>query len=188
MLRRTFKARRDGRFDVRLGAAERNLLRSLVPQVSEMLLADESSAAHDPVVGRLFPVAYPEERDADRQTEYRLLVHDELRASHLAALSTLAETAEADAVNAAQLGAWVRAVNGIRLVLGTRLDVSEEGDERPDGADDPRADGFAVYDFLSWLTDEMVEAMSPSVQPAEGDARDDLEAIESPSPEDDPGP
>lgn len=173
-MRRTIKRRRDGRFDVRLGPAERKLLRSLVPQVTDMLMADaEPGGGHDPCVGRLFPVAYPEENDVDRQTEYRLLAHDELRASHIAALEAFAASAEAEVVGLEQLDAWMRAVNGIRLVVGTRLDVSEGADERPTEANDPRADGFAVYDFLSWLTDQIVEAMSPDVQPPPGSDPDD---------------
>ena len=130
------------------------LLRSLAPRMRELLGSD------DPVLERLFPVAYPE--DEDRETEYRLLVRDELRASHLAALIALEETADAERLDEEQLLAWMRAVNEVRLVLGTRLDVTEEGDERPTEADDPRTTAFAVYDYLTWLQGEIVEALSRS--------------------------
>jgi hypothetical protein len=122
------------------------------------VVADGDAA--DPAVARLFPPAYGDERDADRETEFRLLAGDELRSSHLAALTTLEESADAERLDEAQLLAWMRALNDVRLVLGTRLGVTEEGDERPTDGSDPRAAAFAVYDFLTWLQGEIVEAMS----------------------------
>ncbi len=181
------RGRSDGRFDVRLERTERQLLRSLVPQVAELLSAEDLPGSNDVAVGRLFPVAYAESRDADRETEYRLLVHDELRASHLAALTALAQSADARVVDAEQLGAWMRAVNAIRLILGTRLGVTEEGDERAGGGD---VDGFAVYDYLSWLTDEIVGALAPGVQPSDESVGEEDEppgGSEPWSPAEDPG-
>jgi hypothetical protein len=55
--------------------------------------------------------------------------------------------------------AWLRAVNDVRLLLGTRLDVSEDPAQRKVSPDDPRAPGFALYDYLSLLTQELVEAL-----------------------------
>jgi hypothetical protein len=143
---------RKGHFEIRLPDSERVLLRSLAPQMRELLGSD------DPVLQRLYPVAYPD--DEDRETEYRLLVRDELRSSHEAALTALEESADAERLDEEQLLAWMRAVNEVRLVLGTRLDVTEEGDERPTEADDPRVTAFAVYDYLTWLQGTIVEALS----------------------------
>ena len=118
----------------------------------------ELVSSDDPSLSRLFPVAYPD--DEDRQTEYRLLVHDELRSSHLDALAALEEHAGAERLEEPQLLAWMRALNEVRLVLGTRLDVTEEGDERPLDDTDPRWEAFAVYDYLTHLQAEIVEALS----------------------------
>ena len=150
---RAVRRHRKGHFEIRLPDAERELLRSLAPQMRELLGSD------DPVLQRLYPVAYPD--DEDRETEYRLLVRDELRSSHEAALTALEESADAERLDEEQLLAWMRAVNEVRLVLGTRLDVTEEGDERPTEADDPRTTAFAVYDYLTWLQGTIVEALSP---------------------------
>jgi Domain of unknown function (DUF2017) len=144
--------KRKGYYEIRLPEPERALLRSLAPQMRELLSSD------DPVLDRLFPVAYPE--DEDRETEYRLLVRDELRSSHEAALTALEEHADADRLDDEQLNAWMRALNEVRLVIGTRLDVTEEGDERPTDPDDPRAPVFAIYDYLTWLQGTIVEALS----------------------------
>ena len=55
---------------------------------------------------------------------------------------------------------WLRALNQLRLLLGTRLDVTEEGDERPMSDDDPRAATFALYDYLAFLQDQLVDALA----------------------------
>lgn len=151
------RVRRDrhGRYELRLGPPERNLLRSLAPQMEELLAAED-----DPAVARLFPTAYPEDCDVDRQTEYRLLAHDELRQSHRAALETLGRSADAERLEESQLQEWIRALNCVRLVLGTRLDITEEGDERPTDVEDPRMAAFAAYDFLTWLQGEIIDALS----------------------------
>jgi len=149
------KRARNGTFELRLPEQERDLLRSLGPQM-RAVLARRGEA--DSAVDRLFPVAYP--TDEDRQTEYRLLVHDELLESHLGALTVLEETAGADRVTQDQLSSWMRAVNEIRLVLGTTLGVTEEGDERPVDARDPQFDAFVVYDYLTYLQGEIIDALS----------------------------
>ncbi len=152
---RRIRRNRKGQFEIRLAGPERELLRSLGPQMREVINDEDDDAA----VARLFPVAYRD--DPDRENEFRLLARDELRSSHLAALATLEESAGAERLDEEQLLAWMRAINDVRLVLGTRLDVSEEGDERPVDAADPRAPAFAVYDFLTWLQGEIVDALSP---------------------------
>jgi len=152
---RRVRRNRKGQFEIRLAEPERELLRSLGPQLREVINDEDDDAA----VARLFPVAYRD--DPDRETEFRLLARDELRSSHLAALATLEESAGAERLEEEQLLAWMRAINDVRLVLGTRLDVTEEGHERPADLTDPRAPAFAVYDFLSWLQGEIVDALSP---------------------------
>jgi hypothetical protein len=155
--RRVKRSRRGG-FDLKLPAEERELLRSLGPQMRVILTRPAPSEEVDPAVERLFPVAYP--GDEDRQTEYRLLVQDELMESHLGALAVLEETADAERLDEDQLMAWMRAVNEVRLVLGTRLEITDEGVERPLDRDDARAPAFAVYDYLTYLQGEIIEALS----------------------------
>ena len=152
MTSKAVRRNRKGQYEIRLPDDQRALLRSLGPQMRELLSSD------DPVLDRLFPVAYPD--DEDRETEYRLLVRDELRSSHEAALTALEESADAERLDEEQLLAWMRAINEVRLVVGTRLDVTEEGDERPTEPGDPRVTAFAVYDYLTWLQGTIVEALS----------------------------
>ena len=47
-------------------------------------------------------------------------------------------------------------LNAVRLVLGTVLDVSEDGTPTLD-ADDPHAPAWAVYEFLGGVVDAAVQ-------------------------------
>ncbi len=73
----------------------------------------------------------------------------------------LAETAGRDLLTSDEADAWLRAVNDARLVLGTRLDISEDFDWDGFGFDEttPRAPELALYSYLSWLQEQLVEAM-----------------------------
>ncbi len=141
---------RNGSYVVDLPEHERNLLGSLLGQLRELLLSGEGG------LQRLFPPAYAD--DPEREAEYRAMVHDELLERHLASLDSVEETLAATSVDEAGLLTWMGAVNDLRLVLGTRLDVSE--DMAPIDHDHPDAAAFAVYDYLTWLLDQIVDALS----------------------------
>jgi hypothetical protein len=53
----------------------------------------------------------------------------------------------------------MRSLNALRLVLGTRLDVTEDDDHDVDPAD-PDAPAWYLYFFLSGLVDDLVTALS----------------------------
>ena len=61
-------------------------------------------------------------------------------------------------MTAEEAESWLTGLNALRLVLGTRLDVSEEAPPNVDPTD-PRAHQAAVYLYLSWLQEQLVEAM-----------------------------
>ena len=143
---------RRGTYELHLPAAERALLVNLVDQLRELL----SLTTDDPAVRRLFPTAYHE--DAERDREYQQLVRDELLERRLAALATVEETTFLDEVTEEQLSGWLTALNDLRLVLGTRLDVSEDDGELEE--DDPNAPALAVYGYLGFLLSEVVEALA----------------------------
>jgi hypothetical protein len=147
------RIRRDGDgFSLHLPIEERELLESLPGQLVELLDASAGDL-DDPAVARLFPDAYSA-IDADLAAEYRRLMTDDLRERHRAALETLATGAHAEHVSADDLYAWMTALTQLRLVIGTRIGVTE--DWHP-GDDDPTA---AVYSYLSWLQEQVVAALS----------------------------
>jgi hypothetical protein len=107
-------------------------------------------------VQRLFPVAHPD--DAEAQAEFEELVRDDLVASRLASIDQVEATLDATELDDEQLMAWLQAINSVRLVLGTILDVSEEDSGRDVDDDDPEAGTWALYGYLSFLLDQLVEA------------------------------
>jgi hypothetical protein len=146
-----------GTFAVRLPAAERELLTNLVDQLRELL----ELTTDDPSVRRLFPTAYHD--DPERDQEYQQLVRDELLERRLESLAVVEATASLDELDEAQLTSWLTALNDLRLVLGTRLDVSEDQDEVHD--DHPDAPAMAVYGYLSGLLAEVVDALGEALPP-----------------------
>jgi Domain of unknown function (DUF2017) len=150
---------RRGGFRLRLSGAERALLRSIPDELRALLQTD------DPALRRLHPPAYPD--DPGREAEYRGLVRDELTRQRLQALAVLEETVDRDRLDEDQLLAWLGALNDLRLVLGTRLDVTEEMYEEGMPESDPRFSSFAVYQYLGWLEEQVVEALAAEID-AEG--------------------
>ncbi len=55
---------------------------------------------------------------------------------------------------------WMRVLNDARLTLGVRLGVTEDLDPRRRSPDSPDALGFAVYDWLTWLQSELIDALA----------------------------
>jgi hypothetical protein len=147
MVRRT----RDGRYQLRLDDHERDLIADLAGQLRELLVSEETDGLE-----RVFPPGYA--NDPEREAEYRSLVHDELLEKRLVAVDVLEQTVTSPSLDEDQLNAWMGAINVLRLVLGTRLDVSEDMDDIE--IDDPRAPAFAVYHYLTHLLAEIVAALS----------------------------
>ena len=145
---------RAGDFRLRLTRGERKLLRSLPGELRSLL----ESSPTDSSLRRLFPPAY--EDDAEAEGEYRRLVHDELLEGRLDALRVLAETAGRERLREDDVHAWLGALNDLRLVLGTRLGVTEESYERDLDSSDPRAHELAVYAYLTWLQEQVVAVLA----------------------------
>ena len=158
MFRAPVRRTRKGDYEVRLSDQERQLLASLVPQLRAALQAGtDAGGTDDPTLRRLFPAAYPSDEERDR--EYRAMVHDDLVAHRHAALDTVEASVGATRLDEQEVLAWIGAVNDLRLVLGTRLDVSEETELTID-PDDPDAAALAVYGYLGFLLEALISAVS----------------------------
>lgn len=153
------RRQRDGRYRVDLDPWERDLLRSLPGQLRDLLQTD------DPALERLFPTAYlgDDEETQRRNDEYQRLIRGDLLARKQSALDVLEETVDAEVLDEEQLVAWMGAVNDVRLVLGTRLDVSEDMGEDPFDDDDPRAPAYGLYVYLAHLQEWIVRGLSSSL-------------------------
>jgi hypothetical protein len=164
---RRFVRDHEGRVRPGLDSAGRELLRSLPRQAQTLLEHDDPSAA------RLFPVAYPGDEAAE--AEYREMMGSQLLQRHQHALDTLASTVDAPTIDDDELQQWLSALEVLRLVLGTQLDVIE--DMTDIDPHDPQAQQLAVYQYLSILQSEIVDALAEAL-PAAADDADDVEAME----------
>jgi hypothetical protein len=129
----------------------------------------------DPVLARLFPTAYPDDNDA--AAEFRRFTEGGLRDGKASGAVSIIEALE-EAGLPAELTedglmidvelepdaaeTWMRSFTDVRLALATRLGV-EEGDEAywhslPD--EDPRAQAHDIYEWVGYLQETLVEALS----------------------------
>jgi hypothetical protein len=143
----------DGGVRLHLSQEERALLVGLTEDLRALL----DGAPGDASLRRLFPPAYDD--DADERA-YRELTGDSLLDGRREALELLARTADRERLSAEEADAWLRALNDLRLVLGTRLDVQEDTFGSEPNLNDPRGHALAVYGYLSWLQERLVEALS----------------------------
>jgi len=140
----------DGGYRVNLGRVERQVLAQSFDELRSLL------ATKDPAARRLFPTAYVDQPELE--AEFRGLVGDDLVRSQLEALDLVERTIDGSTVDRDELEAWMRAINSVRLVIGTRLDIGEEALQVE--PDDPDLPLYAVYDFLSSLLAVIVDVLA----------------------------
>jgi Domain of unknown function (DUF2017) len=146
--------RPDGGFDIDIERDQRDVLRGLPGQLRELL--QEGDAETDAALRRLFPTADPD--DPVHAAEFDRMVREDLKAERGSAIETMERTVDAGRVSEDELVGWLAVVNDLRLVLGTRLDVSE--DTTPDDFEERDMHAYALYAYLSYLEEQIVEALS----------------------------
>lgn len=146
--------RRNGGVSITIDEQIRGVLKSLLDQLREMLLTGDHDALR-----RLYPTAYPQ--DEERDKAYRALVHDSLLGQRLEHIESMENTLSRESLDDAELTVWMHAVNSVRLVLGTVLDVSED-DEFID-TDHPQAQQYALYYLLGYLLEQIVAVLFDTV-------------------------
>jgi hypothetical protein len=129
----------------------------------------------DPVLARLFPTAYTD--DEESAADFRRFTEGGLRDGKAAAAGSIIDALEDGGLppeltedglmidvelTDAEAETWMRAFTDIRLALATRLGV-EAGDEDywhslPD--DDPRAQAHDIYEWVGYLQETVVEALT----------------------------
>lgn len=149
------RIRRAGSSGVAIRIPQRE--RAVVAEAIGRLRSQLDGDLDDPDLRRLFPPAYESLAD---EAEYQRLMHDQLLEDRRSALQTVAETLERDRLDEEEADAWLTALNDVRLVLGTRLDVTQATFEGGLDRRDPRARELAVYAYLSWLQEQLVEAVT----------------------------
>lgn len=134
-----------------------------------------TQAPEDPVLARLFPTAYPHDEEA--AAEFRRFTEGGLRDGKAAAAIAIIDGLEEAGLppeltedglmidvelDEPTAETWMRSFTDLRLALASRLEI-EEGDEAywhslPD--DDPRAQAHDIYEWVGYLQETLVGALS----------------------------
>jgi len=165
--------------------AQAGVIRSLVSQIAELVSADSTAAdtgiesgdieaqlglsSHaklpdDPVLARLLPDGYSD--DPDASAEFRRYTEETLRsgkiASAQAVLSSLPPGGGQVRLSEPECQEWLKALNDVRLALSVRLGITDDSQELPErlSADDAHAAYVWVYQWLAYLQDSLIEALS----------------------------
>jgi hypothetical protein len=143
-------------FTLHLGADERAVVSGLLTELRG--LQSDPNAAE--AVVRLFPVVHP--NDPEQEAEYQRLMREELITSRTAAIDTVVGVLERPgrkvSLDADEMTSFIQAVNSVRLVLGTVLEVGEDEDEVPEELlDSPE---YGLYGYLSYVLDACVRLLS----------------------------
>ncbi|MGZ5297158.1 MAG: DUF2017 family protein [Actinomycetota bacterium] len=153
-----FKRTRRGDFELRLDPKERDILRGLPDQLRSLIENEDPTS--DPAMARLYPPAY--EDDPIRNLEYERLAGDDLTSQRLSSIGAMEGSIDADRLTEDQLLSWLSVLNDLRLVLGTRLEITEGTTEDDFAPSDPRSSTFALYAYLTWLVDAIVRTLDPT--------------------------
>ncbi|ROO89816.1 uncharacterized protein DUF2017 [Actinocorallia herbida] len=171
-----FRRTPDGGLSLRLEQVEGQVIENLLgqlgqlydelpkgdPGLAELGISESTEAPDDPVLARLFPDGYRDDDDASgefrRYTEASLRDGKERDAATV--LKCLAQGAEMR-LDDEQAHSWLRALNDLRLALGTRLEITEDDRERFEELDigDPAYAMFVTYHWLSELQDGLVQCL-----------------------------
>jgi len=145
------------------------------PLEAMMDFSGPTTEPDDPVLARLFPTAY--QHDDEAAAEFRRFTEGSLRDGKAnAAIAIIDGLEEAGLppelteeglmidveLDEPTAETWLRSFTDLRLALATRLEV-EEGDEDywlslPD--DDPRGQAHEIYDWVGYLQETLVRALS----------------------------
>jgi hypothetical protein len=122
-----------------------------------------TSPPEDPVLARLLPDAY--RGDPEAAGEFRRYTEQDLRSGKVAAAQTVLDTLPAGGghvrLRPEDAQAWLRALNDVRLAIGTVLGITEDYEDEMAAASwaDPRSAYLEVYHWLGYVQDSLVRAL-----------------------------
>ena len=165
--------------------AEREVLLNLAEQIIELLAERVDQHNEDPLAAmvgitvhdtppedevllRLLPNAYADQVDA---SEFRRYTESTLRQKKQAHAMAMRMHIKAAVDGVVELdhdsaNAWLGAMNDVRLALGVRLkvDTNTQQDLELLAPDDPMRGVYAVYSWLGWLQESLIDALMDESQ------------------------
>jgi hypothetical protein len=147
----------DGGVDIRLEPELRELIASLARQLGELI--DDPEAQDSPGLARLFPPASVD--DPMEALGFEQLMGEALRAGKRESAAVVLATATNDHLDPEQTLAWMRCLNDVRLVLGTRLEIEEDTDIEELFRDPMTEQAAIMYTALTELVGMLSLAADP---------------------------
>jgi hypothetical protein len=163
---RDFRRENDGFLSAVFEPEEVEIVVQLATESAALARAAQEGAElrADPALIRLLPDAYPDDPTASaefrRYTTSGLAERKALNAQLV--VESLAQQGHGPVevrLDEAASSAWLRAITDIRLVIGARLGIVQDGDEG-DIHDEESALMRAVFDWLAYVQDSLVLALS----------------------------
>lgn len=165
---RMFRPRKGGTVELRLDREEVRLVRNLLDELRAIV--DRPDVLGDDVAGRLQPDAIPDDRLAEE--EFRDLVGDDIRQQRLTAIDSIERVLDAGTgrrgavaadLDADDVEAWMISLNHLRLAVGTALGIEDETQQPDVELGSSEGEQYAVYSWLSFALDMLVDASSEFV-------------------------
>lgn len=177
-----FRRSLSGRITLRTDEVERGILADLVGQLLEFVTPDEAWAKDadplavlvgidptaerpdDPALHRLFPDAYADDDEA--AAEFRRFTERSLREVKMGHARTvvhcLGRSGDKLVISDVEAQAWLGTLNDLRLTLGSRLQIDEDNHDEflSLSEDDPASTLYHVYDWLTFLQETLVRALT----------------------------
>jgi hypothetical protein len=163
---RDFRRENDGFLSAVFEPEEVEIVVQLATESAALARAAQEGAElrADPALIRLLPDAYPDDPTASaefrRYTTSGLAERKALNAQLVVeSLAQQGHGAVEVRLDEAGSSAWLRAITDIRLVIGARLGIVQDGDEG-DIHDEEAALMRAVFDWLAYVQESLVLALS----------------------------
>jgi Domain of unknown function (DUF2017) len=156
-MRTRVRAAGDGGVDIRLEPELRELIGSLAGQLRALI--DDPEAQDSPGLARLFPPASVD--DPMEALGFEQLMGEALRAGKRETAAVVLATANNDHLDPEETLAWMRCLNDVRLVLGTRLEIEEDTDLEELFRDPMTEQAAIMYTALTELVGMLSLAADP---------------------------
>lgn len=179
-----FKRHGSHSYVISLDSAESGVLINLCEQLIELLservdhghedplaamvgITSHDSPPEDEVIHRLLPDAYADEVAASEFRRYTESTLRQKKEAHAMSIRMALKSSPEGDVELDHDGAnaWLGALNDMRLALGVRLKIDNSSYEHLEllTPDDPLRGVYAVYTWLGWLQESLLEALMSEV-------------------------
>lgn len=131
-------------------------------------ILETPALGEDPVRERLFPRAYLDPTEESAEMAWAAFAHPELMESRVRTLVMMIESLERlepavgeeagihrVLLSPEETESWLKGLNDLRLALGTRLGITEDGEEFD--SPDPTAQLRGIYQWLTALQQDLLE-------------------------------